>query len=233
VAPELLYYRSYMTTRANIEANSSVQLHVRHDLHLARKAWHMMMGLILVGVYLGTGMSRTTGVIILSCFLGFDVLVETIRLRVPSVNEKMMRVWQPFMRSCEVNRVSGIPYYIAAALIAVGVFPKPIAALSILFLAFGDPMASLVGILYGKNSLKFAGGKSLVGTAAGVLVCMSIAFALLSLLPLTLAQWIGLSVIGGLAGGTAELLPVEIDDNFTIPVVSGFVLWLAMLLMGV
>ena len=41
-----------------------------------------------------------------------------------------------------------------------------------------------------------------------------------------------LSLIGGIAGGTAELLPFEVDDNFSIPVISGFVLWLAFLAFG-
>jgi dolichol kinase len=30
-----------------------------------------------------------------------------------------------------------------------------------------------------------------------------------------------ISLAGGVAGGGAEMLPLEIDDNFSIPVVSG------------
>jgi dolichol kinase len=41
-----------------------------------------------------------------------------------------------------------------------------------------------------------------------------------------------LSLVGGIAGGTAELLPLEVDDNFSIPVVSGFVLWLTFIVLG-
>jgi len=44
---------------------------------------------------------------------------------------------------------------------------------------------------------------------------------------------IALTVMGGLAGGGAELLPLEVDDNFSIPIVSGFVLWLAFILLGI
>jgi dolichol kinase len=165
--------------------------------------------------------------------------VETIRLHVPSVNEKVMRMWGPLMRSCEVDRYSGTPYYIASALIAVGIFPKPIAALSIAFLAVGDPVASLFGILYGDRSLRFSNGKSLIGTLAGMVVCGAVAFLFLQFmnqtqfLELKVDHLIILSIIGGIAGGGAELLPMEVDDNFVIPIVSGFFVWLAFIVMGI
>lgn len=206
-----------------------VRLHLRSDLHLARKTWHMFMGLLIAIIY-QSGMSRSTAVITLGCALGLDLLVETIRLKVPSFNEKVLRLWGPVMRSCEVDRFSGTPYYIAAAILAIGLFPKPIAVLSILYLAFGDPMASIFGILFGKKSLKLANGKSLIGTAAGVLTCTLVSLLFLSNSQFPWEMVWTLSLIGGLAGGAAELLPLEVDDNFSIPIVSGFVLWFGFLL---
>jgi len=160
-------------------ASFPIRLHVRSDLHLARKTWHMMMGLIIAAVYM-SGTSRSTGVVILGSILGFDLLMETLRLRVPSINEKFMRIWAPFMRSCEVNRLSGIPYYLAASILAIAIFPKPIAVLSILYLACGDPIASIFGIMYGHKTVRLASGKSLAGTAAGVITCAVVTFLFLS-----------------------------------------------------
>lgn len=215
-----------------------ISLHVRSDLHLSRKVWHVCMGLFMVGIYMA-GLTRSQGVLILAVFLALNLAVETVRLRVPSINEKVMRFWGPLMRSCEVDRYSGTPYYIASSLIAVGIFPKPIAALAIAFLAVGDPIASLFGILYGDRSLRFSNGKSLIGTLAGMLACGLVSFLFLhfmnqtQFMELKVDHLVILSVIGGIAGGGAELLPMEIDDNFAIPVVSGFVLWLAFIVMGV
>ncbi|MBC7385455.1 MAG: hypothetical protein H7301_04720 [Cryobacterium sp.] len=215
-----------------------MSLHVRSDLHLARKAWHTLMGLFIVAVYMA-GLTRSQGVLVLGGFLAFTLAAEGARLRIPAINEIFMRVWGPLMRSCEVNRFSGTPYYIASALIAVGIFPKPIAALSIAFLAVGDPIASLFGILYGDRSIRFSNGKSLIGTAAGMLACGLVAFLFLQVmnqsqfLELRMDHLVLLSVVGAFAGGGAELLPMEVDDNFAIPVVSGFVLWLAFIVMGV
>jgi diacylglycerol kinase (CTP) len=208
-----------------------IRLHLRNDLHLARKTWHMVMGLVIVAIYM-SGMSRSTAVVTLGCALGIDLFIETLRLRIPAFNEKVLRVMGPLMRSNEVNQLSGTPYYLSATILAIGIFPQPIAVLSILYLAFGDPVASLFGILYGKRSLKLATGKSLVGTAAGVLTCTVIGYAFLSSLGIRPDLVILMSLIGGIAGGAAELLPLEVDDNFSIPMVSGFALWLAFILLG-
>lgn len=196
------------------------------------------MGLMIVGVYLA-GLTRQEAVQILGFFLALDLILETARLRSPTLNEKIMRMWGPLMRASEKDSYSGTPYYIAASLIAIAIFPKTIAALSIVFLAVGDPIASLFGILYGDRSIRFSNGKSLIGTAAGMIACMIAAVCFLSLLNQTQSMGLSrdhmmiLSIIGGVAGGGAELLPMEVDDNFAIPVVSGFVLWLAYMIMGI
>lgn len=212
-----------------------VRLHLRHDLHLARKAWHMVMGIAVCGVYIFSGMSNTTAVLILSSVLGFDLLVETARLRIPSFNEKVIRVWGPFMRECEIDRMSGAPHYLLACVLAFGIFPKAVAILSILYLACGDPIASLFGIIYGKNSLRLANGKTLVGTAAGMVTCAVVTFLMLKAIPVSASDGVilALTLIGGFAGGAAELIPLDMDDNFTIPIVSGFVLWLAFIAFGI
>jgi dolichol kinase len=212
-------------------AGVPIRLHCRSDLHLLRKAWHMIMGLVIVYCYMA-GTSRSTGVLILGSVLGFDLLMETSRLKIPSLNEKLMKFWAPFLRSHEVNRMSTVPHYVSAAIIAIGIFPKPVAILSLLYLACGDPIASLFGILYGHLGPRFSNGKSLVGTAAGVLVCSVLTFVYLKSLDVSDSAVLWVSIIGGLAGGLTELLPFEVDDNFTIPVISGFVLWFVFLFLG-
>lgn len=215
---------------------NNATLHVRSDLHLARKAWHMMMGLLMVGIYM-LGLSRSLSVMLLGAALAFNLAVEMARLRIPSLNEKVIKLWGPLMRSCETNRFSGTPYYIAASIIAIGIFPKPIAVLAIAFLAVGDPLASLFGVLYGDKSIRFSNGKSLIGTSAGVIACALVGLVFLQImnssgwLNLSQNQVLAVAVMGGFAGGGAELLPMEVDDNFAIPVVSGFVLWLIFMIM--
>lgn len=208
------------------------RLPVRQDLHLPRKIWHMGMGLFIVSCYLA-GTSQSTAVLLLAFFLGLDLVVERVRLRNRSVNQALMKAMGPFMRSHEVRQMSTVPHYISSTLLAIAIFPKPIAILSILYLACGDPIASLFGILYGHRGPKLQRGKSLIGTLAGIVTCAFVTVLYLKAQAFPDSTiWI-MAGVGGLAGGLTELLPFEIDDNFTIPVVSGFVLWLAFILIGI
>ncbi|MCM2278831.1 MAG: hypothetical protein NDJ89_12215 [Oligoflexia bacterium] len=207
-------------------------LQARSDLHLLRKTWHLTMGVAMAFIYLA-GLPAPTALFILILALGLAMFVETMRLRNPAINEKVLRYWGPLMRNCEIGRVSGVPHYLAATIIAIAIFPKPVAVLSVLYLACGDPIASLCGILYGNRGPRFASGKSLIGTMAGVTTCIVISLLFLSSLQLSTGTLLAVSLIGGIAGGTAELMPFDADDNFTIPVISGFVLWLAFIVFGI
>jgi dolichol kinase len=208
-----------------------LRLPVRNDLHLIRKAWHLGMGLVIVFIYMA-GLSRTNALTILSFFLGLALLMETLRLKNSALNEKFVRYWSPFMRKHEVNQMSTLPHYVSSVILAIAIFPKPIAILSILYLACGDPIASLVGILYGRKGPRICGNKTVIGTAAGFAVCVIVSLIYLKALGLPESAVWPLSLVGGLAGGLAELLPFDVDDNFTIPMISGFVLWLAFMIIG-
>ena len=160
----------------------------------------MCMGFVIVGIYVFGDLSRVSAVMTLGCFLGVDLLIETARLHIPAFNAQVMKYWGALMRKSEINRLSGTPYYIGSAVLTIGVFPKPIAVLSLLYLACGDPLASAFGILYGDRSIRFKSGKSLIGTMAGVLTCFLISlvfFNMYGVNGLTLAL---LSVLGAIAG---------------------------------
>lgn len=208
-----------------------LRLHFRSDLHLARKLWHMLMGLFIVFCYL-SGTTQGTALVLLGSCLGLALIVESMRLRSPSMNEKMLKLWGPIMRQHEVTRMSTVTHYLSSVILAIAIFPKPVAVLSILYLACGDPIASLCGILYGNMSIRFKSGKSLIGSLAGTLVCGLLTLIYLKTLSISNGAVLAISLIGGLAGGLAELLPFEVDDNFSIPIVSGFVLWLAFMVIG-
>lgn len=213
--------------------NSMSILQDRTQLHLARKVWHLGMGLFIIGLYQLTGMSRELAVTILGLALTASLAVEWLRLRHAGFNGLAIRLWRPLMRAGEENRLTGIPYFLASAILAVSLFPQPIVLLSLLFLACGDPIASFVGILYGKYGPRFKNGKTLIGTLAAVGICTALSALVWSNHHLTPIQYGVLVLVGGLAGGLAEALPLDMDDNFTIPIFSGFTLWVALIALGV
>ena len=77
----------------------------------------------------------------------------------------------------------------------------------------GDMSAALVGKMWGRT--KLLGKKSLEGSAACFVVCVLI--ALVKLNPV-------IAIIGALVATIVELIPFPIDDNLTVPLVSGAVM---------
>lgn len=197
----------------------------RSDLHLARKFFHMSGAILLLVPYLFLGFSKESMAAILGTALAGAMTLEYSRSRFEWVNGITVRVLGPIMRDSEVNEISGIPFYMASCLFSFLIFPHHVAVLSILYLAFGDPSSSFFGVLYGKN--KIFPNKSLQGTLGGFTVCALVTFAYVRWQNIEPEMAILLSMLGGFAGSLAELLPLNVDDNFAIPVVSGALMVLA------
>jgi dolichol kinase len=208
------------------------RLKLRNDLHLARKFWHCGMGVSMALIY-GIGMTKPVAVSVLLIAFLFFTGAEYARLKFAGFNQFAIKVMGPIMRKHEVDKISGTPFYIGSVLLSVIIFPKLIAILSILFLAIGDPISSIFGILWGDLGPRFSNGKSLIGTAAGMGICCIITFVTMILSSIPAGPALLISLAGGLAGGGAEMIPLEIDDNFSIPLVSGLALWVTFLIFGV
>ena len=216
-----------------IPSSSPWRLRLRNDLHLARKVWHCGMGVFMAAFY-AIGFPKVVCVLLLIAALSFFLTAEYARLRFPKLNAYAIKAMGPVMRKHEVTKMSGTPFYIGSVLLSVAIFPKPIAILSILFLAIGDPVSSIFGITYGDRiGIRFANGKSLIGTAAGMGICSVITIVYLLVTGVPLFPSVCIALAGGLAGGGAEMIPLDIDDNFSIPLVSGLALWIAFLIFGV
>jgi dolichol kinase len=107
------------------------------------------------------------------------------------------------------------------SLVTVLVFPPDIASLAILFLALGDPAATIVGTWKGQTRFW---GKSLEGNIACLVACLLVAVVVVTArdYPPLLA-----AVVGAFVATVFGALPLRINDNITIPFGSA----LAMLLM--
>lgn len=188
----------------------------RSDLHVARKIWHMsgVFTMFAAWVFLPYWASMTL------LILGWLIFVpaDFLRQKNPNFNRSLASVFRPIMRSNELNRLAGTTYLITGTLLITIFFNKGVVALSLLFLAFADPIASYVGIKYGKD--KLFGHKSVQGFVAAFIVCAVLSFLFLFYNQAQEYIYI-VSLLAGLIGALAELIPVaKLDDNFTMPVVS-------------
>lgn len=64
-------------------------------------------------------------------------------------------------------------------------------------------------------------------------VCCLITFGYLLVIGVPTGSAVLIALAGGFAGGGAEMIPLDIDDNFSIPLVSGLALWVAFVVFGV
>ncbi len=194
-----------------------VDLKKRSDIHYARKIWHMtaVFAMFLAYVFLPKEVSFALLVIGWLLFVPFDFL----RHRYAVLNDFAVHAFKPIMRQSEVKKLAGTTFLLSGVLIVYVIFPRPIVALTLLFLAFADPIASYFGILYGKD--KIFGHKSIQGFMAAFFVCAGLTMAFLLYNNYLTDRVIVVSLLAGLVGAFAELIPIgKLDDNLTLPLMS-------------
>ncbi|HAZ11855.1 MAG TPA: hypothetical protein DCY86_03640 [Bdellovibrionales bacterium] len=209
-----------------------VPFRLRNDVHLMRKLWHMGTGLCGLFLYFINGQQVFKTANILMALGCLALILEAMRLRYPSLNRFALSIMRPVMRESEKNTISGFPYYAMGVALSLYLFPERLAILSVIFLVFADPISSYFGINFGKD--KLLPNKSLQGSLAGFVTCY--ALCLIYGLVYSSADFSLLifALFGGLIGALSEMLSYfKIDDNFTIPVFSGFGLTLINLILGI
>ncbi len=192
----------------------------RSDLHILRKLWHMGSGSVCLLIYYQTGeLSTLWGWAILTVAMAGFAL-DLARARVSALNEFVIRVMGPFMRASERDGFSGLPFYALGVSLALLLFSPKIALLAIMFLVFSDPISSFFGILYGKD--KIMPNKSLQGAIAGFFTCYLITLFYGIHYGAGGSGLLWFAILGGVVGAIAEMLSAfNVDDNLTIPVISG------------
>lgn len=199
----------------------TLKLKKRNELHLARKAWHVLGVAAILWAYISTPYNLF--IILATCATSFVLLMDFGRLYSKTLNKIVQTSFSFCMREGEREKISGMSYMAAGVLIAALLFPRDVVVLSLIFLGVGDPIASTFGVLYGKNKI---GSKSLEGSTAAFIAC-STASVLYFVANDFFDHRIFLAVpLAGLWGAIAELIEIKhLDDNLTLPVFAGFGLW--------
>jgi len=99
------------------------------------------------------------------------------------------------------------------ALLALLLYPSPVASIAIYALAFGDGFASLVGKFFGKWRPAIMCGKSVEGSFACFAAVFISAFAV--------SHSINIALLAAFTATVVEALPLADFDNMAIPVTVG------------
>ena len=131
----------------------------------------------------------------------------------------------------------GILLYPLAVLFLILIFPTrlDIAAAAWAILACGDGAATLVGRRVASVPLPWNRDKTIAGSCAFVMTGAAAGVALAWWTrpsvapPASLLFVVVAPIVAALAAGLVESLPVRMDDNISVPMAAGSVLWLASL----
>ncbi|MCH8939806.1 MAG: hypothetical protein IIC27_01605 [Chloroflexi bacterium] len=156
---------------------------------------------------------------------------EAARFLIPSVNAWFIEWLGMLLKPGEERNITAATYLAVTSLVMLLVFELEIAALALLFLAFGDPLAGLVGKRFGRlrwnrwfnKGLASTSGKSVEGALAFLVGSLSIA-TLLWTKDIYLTLWP--AAVGAAVAAAVEFLPIPLEDNATVPLASGLVMWL-------
>jgi dolichol kinase len=182
-------------------------------VEISRKIVHLATLSIPIGYAILP--EKTVVVILLFLFLGF-LSVDLLR----HYHSGMASLFRKYflgtvLREEEGATLMGSTYFLFSTLLTILLFPKSIAIASLLILILSDTAAALIGKGIGKVSIF---GKTLEG---------SLAFFFSSLLIVWLYPNLN-RISGTLASlGTTvvEVLPLRVNDNLTIPLVAGAIMF--------
>jgi dolichol kinase len=192
----------------------------RQTVSWSRKLFHASTISAAALVIAFSGLPRPY-VLDLVCAFAFLVGgLDLLRLALPSWNERVLRDFARILRKHEENTVSSGFWFLAGALATLSIASLPITGLALLYLALGDPLASWIGVRFGRTRLP--GGKSLEGSLAFALLCTVLGtFFLGATATVGWAQAALVALGGALAAAAAEWVPVPVvDDNFRVPVAA-------------
>lgn len=204
-----------MKHESYIRADKHEQIDYKNEL--ARKAIHLSSISIPIIYYHITRELALT--LLIPMFLGF-LFVDLMKLYVKPVANWYHKNFSSMLRPHELDekkkRLNGATYVSLSACLVVVLFPKMIAIAAFSILIISDSLAALIGRKFGRHKI---GTKTLEG---------SIAFLVSAILIVIFTP--NLSIVVGimmsLTATIVELYPIgfrghQLDDNLTIPMISG------------
>lgn len=182
-------------------------------LQPARRLFHASCGLALVAALVWGSPPRPALLAVLAVLAAGAFLVDALRFAVPSANRLFFRWFRRLASPREAEGVASSSWYLLGALLTVALFPTAIAVSGLLVLSLADPLASYCGRRWGRRPFGS-------GTVLGSSLFLGVALAVL------VPAW-GPLVGGATAVGVtlAERIPWPLDDNLTIPLATGALLW--------
>ena len=118
------------------------------------------------------------------------------------------------LRETERNgKITGATWLLIGLIITTYIYPKDIAVPAMIFLTVGDSFAAIIGKAIPLGQI---GSKHISGSIAGLFISLIVV--------LIINQNISILVlfVGAIVAMFIEIIPLRVNDNITIPIISGF-----------
>jgi glycerol-3-phosphate acyltransferase PlsY len=140
------------------------------------------------------------------------VIIDFLRIEVKPIGRFFSHILGKILWDREKHTFTGATTYALAAVLSVYFFDKWVAIAVLLFLAFGDTAAYIIGVKWGITY--FDSEKTIEGSVACLIICLGISL----LLP---EPDIFILLVGAVIASAVELFPLGVDDNIALPLISG------------
>ena len=184
-------------------------------VEISRKLLHILSSIIPLS-YLWVFKEKSIVLALLVILCIFSISIELLRFKIELINNIFKKFFNFMLRKNELKgSITGATWLIIGNLITIYLYPIYIAVPALLFLSVGDSFAALFGQRIPKLKI---GNKSIIGTLAGIFSSLSIALLVNQILPTYVI------VIGAVTAMLVELIPSPLNDNLTIPILSGLIM---------
>lgn len=143
------------------------------------------------------------------------IAIDLLRLHEDRVRAFFRAFLGELIREHEAFGLLGSTYLLLAALLAIEMFPQPLAAAALGFTVLGDAFGALVGRAWGRRRFF---NKSFEGALGCLLACLLWAAWVVSRGDV---PW-HVALAGALVATLVEMLPIPLDDNLGITLAAGF-----------
>ncbi len=162
------------------------------------------------------------------------LVVEYMRIRVPAVRSFINGLFGSMLRTHEQTsgraRISGATYVIMSAALCIFIFPRVITIAGFAVLIISDTAGALFGRRFGRHRFF---EKSMEGSAAFFVTAMMVVFAVAFIFKAP-AVFVAVGALAACVATVVEAMSngSSIDDNLTIPISFGLVMWGVLALVG-
>lgn len=186
-------------------------------VNIPRKMWHASSGMFMISVLIWNYPSKRMALEILFAAAVLLLIIDIVRFSSHEGRSFFKSFFGQLAGAKEEEGPNASFFYAISLLVAVLLYSPRIAMGSITSLAIGDPVAAIIGTMFGKRRIF---GKSLEGALANALV----SFGLIVIF----VRSPFVAAVGAVTGALVEMIPIpKVDDNLSVPIAAGLAMTIA------